>query len=62
MCVDYIDLNDAYPKDNFPLLCINYIVDVITGHGMLSFLNVFSKYHLIPMFPPDEEKTVFITP
>ena len=31
------------------------------GHGMLSFLDAFSGYHQIPMYPPDVEKTTFIT-
>ena len=60
--VDYIDLNEACPKDNFPLPQIDYIVDATTGHGILSFLNAFSGYHHIPMHPPDTEKTAFITP
>ena len=29
---------------------------------MLSFLDAFFGYHQIPMYPPHEEKTVFITP
>ena len=29
---------------------------------MLSFLDAFSGYHQIPMYPPDAEKTAFITP
>ena len=29
---------------------------------MLSFLDVFSRYQQIPMYPPDEEKSAFITP
>ena len=62
VCVDYTDLNDACPKDNFPLPCINYIVDASARHDMLSFLDVFSGYHKIPMHPSDVEKTSFITP
>ena len=62
MCIDYIDLNEASPKDIFPLLCIDQIVDVATRHGILSFLDAFSRYHQIPMHPPDVEKTTFITP
>ena len=62
VCVDCTDLNDACPKDNFPLPCIDHIVDVLTGHGKLSFLDAFSGYHQIPMHPPDAEKTSFITP
>lgn len=62
VCVDYTNLNDACPKDNFPLPRIDQIVDATIGHGMLFFLNTFSGYHQIPMHPPDEEKIAFITP
>ena len=62
VCVDYTDLNDLCPKDSFPLPRIDQIVDASAGHGMLSFLDAFSGYHRIPMHPPDEEKTSFITP
>ena len=62
VCVDYTDLNKAYPKDSFPLPQINQIVDASAGHGMLSFLDAFSGYHQIPMHSPDMEKTTFITP
>ena len=62
VCVDYTDLNDACPKDSFPLPRIDQIVDASAGHGMLSFLDAFSGYHQIPMYPPDTEKTSFITP
>ena len=60
--VDYTDLNDACPKDIFPLSRIDQIVYVSSGHGMLSFLDAFLSYHQIHKYPPDVEKTVFITP
>ena len=59
--MDYTDLNEACPKDSFPLPQIDQIVDVSTKHGMLSFLEAFSGYHQIPMHPPDVEKSAFIT-
>nr|CAN68292.1 hypothetical protein VITISV_044076 [Vitis vinifera] len=62
VCIDYTNLNDVYPNDNFPLPRINQIVDSIVGHGMFSFLEAFSRYHQIPMFQSNEEKTTFITP
>ena len=62
VCVDYTDLNDACPKDSFPLPRIDQIVDTSVGHGMLSFLYAFSGYHQIPMHSLDVEKTSFITP
>ena len=45
VCMDYTDLNDACPKDSFPLPRIDQIVDASEGHGMLSFLDAFSGYH-----------------
>ena len=48
--VDYTNLNDACPKDSFPLPQIDQIVNATVGHGVLSFLDICSKYHQIPMF------------
>ena len=62
VCVDYMDLNDACPKDSFPLPRIDQIANASAWHGMLSILDAFSGYHQIPMYPPDAEKTSFITP
>ncbi|KAL6347088.1 hypothetical protein AAG906_012339 [Vitis piasezkii] len=52
VCVDYTNLNNACPKDSFPLPRINQIVDSTVGQGMFSFLDTFSGYHQIPMAPP----------
>ena len=60
--MNYTDLNEACPKDSFPLPRIDHIVEASAGHGMLSFLDAFSGYHQIPMHPPDTEKKTFITP
>ena len=57
VCVDYTDLNDACPKDSFPMPRIDQIVDASVGHGMLSFLDAFSGYHQIPM--PRCRKDIF---
>ena len=62
VCVDYTNLNDVCPKDSFSLPRMDQIVDSTARHGMLSFLDAFSGYYQIPMYQPDEEKTVFITP
>ena len=61
VCVDYVDLNEACPKDSFPLPRIDQNVDASAGHGMLSFLDVFFDYHQIPMHLLDVEKMTFIT-
>ena len=41
---------------------IDQIVDFMFRNGMLSFLNVFSSYHQISIFGPDQEKMAYITP
>ena len=60
--VDYTTLNDACPKDSFPLPQIDQIVDSTSGHGMLSFLDAFSGYYQIHGALTNEENTAFITP
>ena len=62
VCMDYTDLNEACPKDNFSLPRIDHIVDASVGQGMRSFLDAFFGYHQIPMHLPDVEKMTFITP
>ncbi|KAL6340356.1 hypothetical protein AAG906_005808 [Vitis piasezkii] len=61
VCVDYTNLNNACPKDSFPLPRIDQIVDSTTGQGMLSFLDAFSRYHRIPMSPVTRKNNIHNT-
>ena len=61
MCVNFIDLNKACPKDSYPLPRIDQLVDLIAGHKLLSFMDAFSGYNQIRMDEVDQEKTSFIT-
>ncbi|WVZ02941.1 hypothetical protein V8G54_023747 [Vigna mungo] len=58
---DFTDLNKASPKDSYPLPSVDRLVDGVSGHEVLSFLNAYSGYNRIPMYAPDQEKTTFIT-
>ena len=49
MCVDFTDLNKAYPKDSFPLPRIDQLVNFTAGHKLLTFMDVFSGYNQIKM-------------
>lgn len=49
MCIDYTDLNKAYPKDYFLLLRIDQLVDSMFSHALLSFMNDFLGYNQIRM-------------
>ena len=62
MCVDYTGLNKACPKDHFPLLRIDQIIDSTSGCEILSFLDAYSGYHQIGMKESDQVMTSFITP
>lgn len=46
MCIYYIGLN--------------WLVDGVVGHKLLSFLNAYSGYNQIKMDPMDEKKMTFI--
>ena len=61
MCVDFTDLNKAYPKDSYPLPRINQLVDSTVGHRLLSFMDAFSGYNQIRIEKADQEKTSFVT-
>ena len=61
MCVDFTDLNKPCPKDSFPLLRIDQLVDSTAEHKLLTFMNAFSGYNQIKMVEEDQEKTTFIT-
>ena len=61
MCIDFTDLNSAYPKDSFPLPRIDQLVDLIARHKLLTFMDAFSGYNQIQMAEEDQEKTAFIT-
>ncbi|PKA55188.1 hypothetical protein AXF42_Ash003825 [Apostasia shenzhenica] len=47
MCVDFRSLNQACPKDTYPLPRINTMVDRTVGYEVMSFLDAFSGYHQI---------------
>ena len=61
LCIDFTDVNQACPKDSFPLPRIDLIVDATAGHELLSFMDAFSGYNQIRMEPNDQEKTSFMT-
>ena len=61
MCVDFTDLNKAYPKDSFSLPRIDQLVDSTIGHKLLSFMDAFSGYNHILMDEDNQKKTSFIT-
>ena len=41
MCVDFMDLNKACPKDSYPFPRIDVLVDSTARHQLLSFMDAF---------------------
>ena len=51
--VDFTDLYKAYPKDSYPLHCIDQLVNFTASHKLLSFMDAFSGYNQIRMDEAD---------
>ena len=62
VCVDYRDLNKACPKDNYPTPFIDQIIDNCARSVIFSFMDGFSIYKQIEIFPADQHKIAFICP
>ncbi|KAL6192126.1 hypothetical protein ACLB2K_038513 [Fragaria x ananassa] len=62
VCVYYRDLNKATPKDVYPMLVADMLIDAVAGHEMLSFMDDTASYHQIPVVEADRHKTTFRCP
>jgi hypothetical protein len=62
VCVEFRDLNQASPKDNFPLPHIDVFVYNTARRSTYSFYDVFLGYNQIKMAQEDKGKTTFVTP
>jgi hypothetical protein len=62
MCIDFIDLNKACLKDEFPLPRIDSLVDAANTSELMGLSDCYLGYQEIWMKKEDEPKTSFITP
>ena len=62
VCIDYHDLNTACPKGEFLLHITDVMIDSTCGFERMSFMDDFSGYNQIKMYPEDEKHTSFRTP
>lgn len=60
--INYRDLNNIYPKDDFPFSLTELLVDTTKGYEALSFMDGYSDYNEIQMAKEDKEVTTFCTP
>ena len=61
ICIDFRDLNVACPKDESPLP-ITVMIDNTCGFERMSFMDGFSRYNQIKMYPEDEKHMSFRMP
>jgi len=62
VCVNYRELNKATKKDHFPLPFIDQVLNGLAGKKFFSFLDGFSGYNQIQIYPEDQDKITFIGP
>ena len=61
MCIDYIDLIRAGPKDNFLLPYIDTLIDNTATNMLFSFMDEFLVYNQIKIAEEDKAKIAFTT-
>jgi len=59
ICIDYCDLNDACPKEEFPFSITDVMIDNTCSFESMSFIDGFSGYNKIKMYPEDEKHISF---
>ena len=62
ICIDFHDLNEACPKDEFSLPITNVMINSTRDFERMSFIDGFSGYNQIKMYPDDEKHTSSRTP
>ncbi|CAL8153039.1 unnamed protein product [Prunus armeniaca] len=62
ICVDYRNLNEASPKDEYPMPMADMLVDGAAHNQMLSFMDGNAGYNQIMVAEEDIHKTAFMCP
>jgi hypothetical protein len=62
VCIDYHKLNIVTKKDHFPLPFIDQILERLAGNRFFCFLDGYSGYNQVAIYPKDQEKTTFTCP
>jgi hypothetical protein len=60
--VDFRNLNRATPKDEYPMLVANLLIDSVSGNKVISLLDGNAGYNQILMAKEDLSKTMFCCP
>lgn len=58
--VDFTNLNKARLNDSFAMPMIDQLVDAMTRHELLIFMDSYLGYNQFPMYCLDEDHTAFL--
>ena len=58
-CIDYRGMNDVTKADNYPLSCIDDLLDKLGKAKFFSTLDLASGFWQIRVHPDSQEKTAF---
>jgi hypothetical protein len=62
LCIDFPNLNKATPKDEYPMLIDDMLINNASGHQVISFLDSNASYNQIFMVKEDMSKAAFHCP
>ena len=62
VCIDFRDLNNATPKDEYPMPIADMLINVASEHRVISFLDGNACYYQIFMAEEETSKTAFRCP
>ena len=62
MVIDFCKLNIAIKKDHYPLPFIDQMLETLSKHKIVCFLDGYSGLSQIPVSKEDQEKTTFTCP
>ncbi|KAM0989360.1 hypothetical protein ACFX2A_013434 [Malus domestica] len=62
ICIDFHNLNLATPKDEYPMLISDLLIDAAAHHEILSFMDGDAGYNQIFIIEVDVHKTTFRCP
>jgi hypothetical protein len=59
LCVDFINLDRASEKDNYPVPPMEQLLQTVSGYEIFSLLDGFSGYNQVLVSEEDQLKTTF---
>jgi hypothetical protein len=62
VCIDFLNLNKANPKDEYPMPRADMLINNAYGHRVISFLDGNARYNQIFMAKEDMSKTAYHCP